>query len=365
MLTRVLGRSSLIGAAGRLARAGAWSLNYARAVATTNRLVPFVIVRVTDRCNGACRLCSFAGQRRGDDLPYEFAAARIPEFARAGALLLAWTGGEALLHERFVDMVALAGAHGLRSHLCTNGTLVDASMARRLQQAGLRSVSVSLDHPDPVANRALRGGLDTDRVMRGIEALRTSAPVIRVAVGMTISRVNLADVPAMCRRVAELDVRYLKLQPYHEHLDQGGRADGPHRPEALTADDWPRIREMLDAVERAARVHSLRTNVQLLRSQFLNSLRSARTLPCVAGRWILHFDPRGRVGACPDHLFEVDWSRAGLQDVLRDPRLGIAARCPHRAGCLDTTYGELSQLVHGGLDATTLRELWIRYRSWL
>ena len=348
-----------------MVRAGEWSLRYARAVATTPRWLPFAIVRVTDRCNGSCRLCSFAGQRGGDDIPYEFVAARIPEFARAGVLLLAWTGGEALLHERFVDMVALAGARGIRSHLCTNGTLVDASLARRLQKAGLRSVSVSLDHPDLAANRALRAGLDAERVLQGIGALRAFAPSIRVAVGMTVSRVNLSSVPEMCRRVADLDVRYLKLQPYHEHLDQGGRADGPHRPEALTADDWPRIRDVLDAVERNARAHSLRTNVQLLKRQLLNSLRAARTLPCVAGRWVLHFDPRGRVGACPDHLFDVDWNRLGLQDVMRDPRVAIAARCPVRGTCLDTTYGELSQLVHGGFDATTMRELWVRYRSWV
>ena len=53
--------------------------------------------------------------------------------------------GEPLLHPRFLDMVRLAKARGLRAEVTTNALLLDDEVAGRLLAAGLDQLVVSID----------------------------------------------------------------------------------------------------------------------------------------------------------------------------------------------------------------------------
>jgi radical SAM protein with 4Fe4S-binding SPASM domain len=103
---------------------------------------------ITRRCNANCVHCS---SNSGPELqhPQEFSAAEalqmVDQLADAGVRVLAFSGGEPLLRPDLITLIERAVKRGLTTNVCTNGALVDDSMARRLKEAGLHSITVSLD----------------------------------------------------------------------------------------------------------------------------------------------------------------------------------------------------------------------------
>lgn len=119
-------------------------------------------VALTYRCNLSCRFC-YAGcscsKGPGDEREMTTAQARevlriIREEAQVPSV--SFTGGEPVLRADLTELVRYARRDlGLRVNLITNGTLVDAAMAQRLEAAGLNSVQVSLESPDESVHDAL------------------------------------------------------------------------------------------------------------------------------------------------------------------------------------------------------------------
>ncbi len=71
------------------------------------------------------------------------------EIREAGALVVAFTGGEALLHPHLLDFVRTARALKLAVRLKSNGTLIDAAKACQLREAGVVELEVSLYGASP------------------------------------------------------------------------------------------------------------------------------------------------------------------------------------------------------------------------
>jgi cyclic pyranopterin phosphate synthase len=148
-----------------------------------DRLIRYLRVSVTDRCNLRCVYCAPPGEASGlrdDELLSLEAIVRIVRAAVGlGVDKVRLTGGEPLAREGIVDLVAeLARIRGLDA-LCmtTNGTML-ARAAADLKSAGLDSLNVSLDTLDASSyERITRGGSLHD-ALAGVEAaLEAGLPV--------------------------------------------------------------------------------------------------------------------------------------------------------------------------------------------
>lgn len=136
------------------------------------RLIEYLRVSVTERCNLRCVYC----RPGGDQGPVEDAlsAADVANIVRAACMVgirhVRLTGGEPLLREDLEDIVAaVAAIPGVADlALTTNGQDL-ASRARPLAAAGLRRVNISLDSLIPETYRALTGG-ELAPVLHGLEA---------------------------------------------------------------------------------------------------------------------------------------------------------------------------------------------------
>lgn len=151
---------------------------------TLSRPLRDLRISVIDRCNYRCPYCMPA-DIYGED--YEF----LPRhhwltpgelkrvaglFMQLGVTKLRLTGGEPLLRRDIVDIVAkLSSLSGLDDlALTTNGTRL-AELAKDLQAAGLRRVTVSVDSLDETVFREMSGGRgDIHNVLEGIEAARSA-----------------------------------------------------------------------------------------------------------------------------------------------------------------------------------------------
>jgi len=135
-------------------------------------------VSVTDRCNFRCQYCMPAGDEgctaflgRGQLLAFEEIARLVRVFARLGVRKVRLTGGEPLLRNGLPDLVAqLTAIPSLDVALTTNGALLPG-LARRLKDAGMRRVTVSLDSLDEQVFQTMNGaGFPVWKVLEGIAA---------------------------------------------------------------------------------------------------------------------------------------------------------------------------------------------------
>jgi GTP 3',8-cyclase len=154
-------------------------------------------VSVTDRCNLRCPYClpreafgeGFAFMPHSELLSFEEITRVCGLFARLGVRKIRLTGGEPLLRRDLEGLVEmLARLDGIQEvALTTNGTLL-AAKARRLKDAGLRRVTVSLDALDRATFESMSDSrVPLAHVLEGIDAAG-AAGLTPVKVNMVVRR---------------------------------------------------------------------------------------------------------------------------------------------------------------------------------
>ncbi|HSP98909.1 MAG TPA: GTP 3',8-cyclase MoaA [Candidatus Dormibacteraeota bacterium] len=151
------------------------------------RLITYLRVSVTERCNLRCFYCLPRGapgcERRPQSSLDELAEA-VSVGVSLGISKLRVTGGEPLVRPGTVDFVRQLARLDTVTDLAltTNGTLL-AEYAAALKGAGLHRVNVSLDSLRPEVFRAISGRNDLGRVLDGIAAAK--------AAGLTPIKLNV------------------------------------------------------------------------------------------------------------------------------------------------------------------------------
>jgi sulfatase maturation enzyme AslB (radical SAM superfamily) len=108
---------------------------------------PFLVVwDFTHNCNLNCKHCySNSGATRETELTTEEALEVVDQLADAGVIALAFSGGEPLSRKDFFEVASHAAKRGLYVSVATNGTLLSKENVRRLKQAKINYVEVSID----------------------------------------------------------------------------------------------------------------------------------------------------------------------------------------------------------------------------
>lgn len=196
------------------------------------RVVTYLRVSVTDRCNLRCFYCLPRGTYQCGRLE-QLSLDEIAELVRAGVALgirkIRITGGEPLVRRGIVELVrdlrALPGITDLA--LSTNGTLL-AEQAADLKAAGLMRVNISLDSLQPAVFHAISGRPDLERVVAGIVAAR-DAGLAPIKLNVVVMRgVNDGELPAILDFAARhaAQVRFIEYMP----LGRGERWEASYVP---------------------------------------------------------------------------------------------------------------------------------------
>lgn len=117
-----------------------------------------IIMAITKKCSLQCEHCFEWDALNGhEQLSADDLHRIVRSFQERGVTQIQLSGGEPML--RYKDLLALLqGAGGATDFwLLTSGYRLNAARAAALKAAGLRGVSVSLDHYDPEMHNAFRG----------------------------------------------------------------------------------------------------------------------------------------------------------------------------------------------------------------
>ncbi len=193
-------------------------------------------------CNQKCLHCYAAGQPLSDtpelttaqwkEILAKLRAANVPQ--------VTFTGGEPTLRADLVELVD--AAQWFVTRLNTNGRLLTPELCRRLYEASLDSVQVTLYSHDPAIHNALVGAEGFDDTVTGIR--NAVAAGLSVSVNTPLCSLN-EDYAATVRFVHELGVRYVTCSG----LIPSGSAEGAEsRATRLTEE------QLTDVLRRAVTV---------------------------------------------------------------------------------------------------------------
>ncbi|HUB32420.1 MAG TPA: radical SAM protein [Bryobacteraceae bacterium] len=109
------------------------------------------------RCNLSCTYCN-EYDNYSKPVPIETMYERLDRLAALGTNIITISGGEPLLHPDLDLIVARIRRNRMIAGMITNGYLLTAERIRRLNQAGLDHLQISIDNvkPDEVSKKSLK-----------------------------------------------------------------------------------------------------------------------------------------------------------------------------------------------------------------
>ena len=137
---------------------------------------PFMVsYSITRKCNLKCKHCysDSVDHAAPDELSTEEAFYLIDDLSKWGIGLLVIDGGEPLYREDLLDIVEYASSKGIQTGIGSNGTLIDKVMAKRMVEAGVQSIAISVDGTDAQTHDSFRGVSGAwEQALEGIKACR-------------------------------------------------------------------------------------------------------------------------------------------------------------------------------------------------
>ncbi len=149
----------------------------------------YAVWEITLRCDHACAHC---GSRAAKARPDELDRAQLFEVAdalvRLGTREVTLIGGEAYLHPDCEALTAYLTEKGIWVSMQTGGRAVDPAMVKRLKDAGMRAMGVSIDGPAEVHDvlRGVKGSHAT--AVRALDAMLDAD--LMVTTNMQVNRLT-------------------------------------------------------------------------------------------------------------------------------------------------------------------------------
>ena len=179
------------------------------------RVINYLRISVTDRCNLRCCYCMPEGVQdvgMKNILTFE----EIWEIVRTGVSLgithIRITGGEPLVRKDCVDLIRgireISGVETIT--MTTNGVLL-GNYGKQLKEVGVDGVNISLDTLDPEEFYKITGKRELQEVLAGIRAAKTAGLPVKLN---AVNRKELDPIPLVRYAQEEnLPLRFIEMMP--------------------------------------------------------------------------------------------------------------------------------------------------------
>ncbi|MCW4033969.1 MAG: radical SAM protein, partial [Candidatus Bathyarchaeota archaeon] len=318
---------------------------------STEKYVPLVVSwNVTLKCNLKCSHCYINAKDTdfGNELSTDAAKMLIHQITEVSKPLLILSGGEPLLRDDIYEIIRYGADRGMRMGMGSNGMLIDDKVAKKLKDAGMWTVAISLDSSIPERHDEFRGVKGCwERAVNAIKALKAAG--LEVQVNCTVTQQNYDEVDDIMALAEELGVDNFHLF----FLVPTGRGT---ELEDITPEMYE---EMIKNTLAKTSKHKLNVKpscapqfMRVAKEQGVDMSRWVRG--CMAGLYYCRIYPTGEVTPCPympvslgnirDKSFKDIWFNSEVFNALRDfdQLKGKCRLCEHRevcGGCRARAYG--------------------------
>lgn len=321
--------------------------------ATNEKYLPLVISwNMTLRCNLKCAHCYInaegAKTSTVNELSTDAAKMLIHQIIEVCKPLLILSGGEPLLRDDIYEIIKYGADRGLRMGMGSNGMLIDDEVARKLKEAGMWTVAISLDSSIPERHDEFRGVKGCwEHAIKAIKALKKAG--IEVQVNCTVIKENydeVDDIMALAESLGVTNFHLFFLVPTGRGTD--------------IEDITPQMYEEM-ITKTLAKTTKYKLNVKpscapqfmrVAKDQGVDMSRWVRG--CMAGLYYCRIYPSGEVTPCPympvslgnirEKSFKDIWFNSEVFQSLRDfdQLKGKCGVCEHNdvcGGCRARAYG--------------------------
>jgi radical SAM protein with 4Fe4S-binding SPASM domain len=172
----------------------------------------FVQWHLTERCNLHCRHCyqqvTMLDMPCGEiyqaiDNIKNAIDSWVTEYGMEISPSFHFTGGEPVLHRDLLPILDYTREHGFSTAMMSNGTLITSDIARKLRQAQISDVQVSIDGLEAVHD-SIRGEGAFRQALKGIANLISCG--VDTSINLTLSRLNMGQVDGLVRLAEEAGI---------------------------------------------------------------------------------------------------------------------------------------------------------------
>ncbi|PVX27028.1 MAG: radical SAM/SPASM domain-containing protein [Candidatus Bathyarchaeum sp.] len=318
---------------------------------TTEKYVPLVISwNMTLKCNLKCAHCYINAKdtKMPDELSTDAAKMLIHQITEVSRPLLILSGGEPLLRDDIYEIIKYGAGRGLKMGMGSNGMLIDDEVAKKLKEAGMWTVAISLDSSIPERHDEFRGVKGCwEQAVEAIKSLKKAG--IQVQVNCTVTQQNYDEVDDIMALAESLGVENFHLF----FLVPTGRGTDieditPEMYEEMIKNTLAKTTKYKLNVKPSCAPQFMR----IAKDQGVDMSRWVRG--CMAGLYYCRIYPSGEVTPCPympvtlgnirEKSFKDIWTNSEVFKALRDfdQLKGKCRICDHRedcGGCRARAYG--------------------------
>ncbi len=279
----------------------------------------YAVWEVTLACDLACRHCgSRAGHARPDELSTAECLDLIEQLAALGIREVTLIGGEAYLRSDWLELVSHIRKQGMTPTMTTGGRGLDATRAQAAKQAGLASVSVSLDGLASTHDR-LRGVEGSHaHALAAMQHLRAAG--IPVSVNSQVNRLSMPELPELLELIGGQGAHSWQIALT---VPMGRATDEPEV--LLQPYDLLALFPLLGTLSARCKALGVRllpgNNVGYFgphEAALRGYMPSGHGGSCSAGQLTLGIEADGTIKGCPS-LPTASWSGGNIRDAtLRD-----------------------------------------------
>ncbi|MBR2570317.1 MAG: radical SAM protein [Paenibacillus sp.] len=304
----------------------------------------FLFFELTLACNERCfhcgSNCSVPGKDELSADEFKRILDQVKEDFDISRIALNITGGEPLLRKDFFEIMNYAKEQGFWWGMTSNATLITKEVSHKLAEAGMRTISVSIDGL-PETHDRLRGMKNAyDLAMKGVQNLIDEKAFEAIQITTVVNHENINELEQLFDVMKAIDIdswRVINLEPIGRALT---------RPDMLcTKDD---LRTMFEFIRKA---RNDGFPVEYGCSHFLGldyevEVRDWYWL-CNAGVHTASIMSNGDIGACLDIERNAETVQGNIrQDRLKDVwekrfeifRRNRASDCGKCSGCEHSKY---------------------------
>lgn len=281
---------------------GMRSVNRFRRHARRGDIFPaFVFISVTDRCNLRCQGCWVRPAQPPHDMEPGLLDEIIRQCKAEGSYFFGILGGEPLMHRGLLDV--LSRHPDCYFLLFTNGTVLDARVAKQMRRLGNVSPLISIEGRRAISDER-RGGTDVyARTLAGLDHCRNSRLIFGVATSVCKSNIRELVTEAFIRECAAKGAMYVWFYIY--------RPVGPDpNPELSLSDD--------EITELRRFLVDIRLKAPLMVIDAYWDHEGKGLCPAAVGI-SHHISPRGYLEPCPPLQVAVERFRQG-DDLAKEFR---------------------------------------------
>jgi len=185
-----------------------------------NKIPSYVSFIITDKCNFKCQSCSIWKKQSSNCWSYKNTqklADKIIEYYPPHTHIEINGGEPLIVGEKIIPIIKKLALHFTYISMNTNGLLINKTIIKKLETAGLKTIKISLYSLNKNTHNLLRGNSQAfSGAIKGIKLIHNSN--INLEVGILITKKNIDEVVSLVKYLSKFPKAKIYLQILDEKI---------------------------------------------------------------------------------------------------------------------------------------------------